>query len=180
MQAIIRSSPMSKKISLDSAKLVTGSRYPVPFDKPCEKRLRRRLGDVAGLTQFGVNLTRLPAGAWSSQRHWHTAEDEFIYILEGEAVLVTDSGEEVLRAGDCAGFKAGDADGHHLQNRTDRDVLVLEVGSRRSDVDEAYYPGIDLKVPKGGAGFTHANGEPYASAKPLHSEGDVQPARLPG
>ena len=76
---------MSKKISLDSAKSVTGSRYPVPFDKPCEKRFRRRLGDVAGLTQFGVNLTRLPAGCWSSQRHWHTAEDEFIYILEGEA-----------------------------------------------------------------------------------------------
>ncbi len=76
------------------------------------------------MTQFGVNLTRLPAGCWSSQRHWHTGEDEFVYVIEGEVVLVTDSGEEILRGGDCAGFKAGVADGHHLQNRSDRDPLV--------------------------------------------------------
>jgi uncharacterized cupin superfamily protein len=108
-----------------------------------------------------VNLTRLPAGAWSSQRHWHAAEDEFVYVVEGEVVLITDSGEEILRAGDCAGFKAGAKDGHHLQNRTAHDALFLEVGSRRPDEDEVFYPDIDLKVPQGRGGFTHTNGEPY-------------------
>ncbi len=152
---------MSKKIDVDSATAVTGSRYPPPFDAPCATRVRRRLGDLAGLTQFGVNLTRLPAGGWSSQRHWHSAEDEFIYVLEGELVLVTDGGEAVLRAGDCAGFRAGDPDGHHLQNRSGQDALYLEVGSRRPEHDEAAYPDIDLKVPKGRGGFTHTDGRPY-------------------
>ena len=87
------------------------------------------------LTDFGVNLLRLPPGTWSSQRHWHTAEDEFVYVLEGEVVLVTDAGEETLRAGDCAGFKAGVKDGHHLQNRSQTDVVVLEVGSRKAEDD---------------------------------------------
>lgn len=153
---------MTRKIDIESAKAVQGSRYPSPFDRPCARRLRRRLGDAAGLTQFGVNLTRLPAGSWSSQRHWHSAEDEFVYVLAGEVVLVTDSGEETLRAGDCAGFKAGAADGHHLQNRSDGEALVLEVGSRRPDVDETFYPGIDLRVPKGRQEFAHADGTPYA------------------
>jgi uncharacterized cupin superfamily protein len=156
---------MTKKIDVDSTKTVTGSRYPPPYDEPCVGRLRRRLGDAAGLTDFGVNLTRLPAGAWSSQRHWHSAEDEFIYVVEGELVLVTDSGEEILRAGDCAGFKAGTANGHHLQNRTGKDAAYLEVGSRRPDDDEVAYPGIDLKAPKGCAGFAHADGRPFAAAK---------------
>ncbi len=87
---------MPKKIEVTSAAVVSGSRYPSPYDQPCAKRFRRCLGNVAGLTHFGVNLTRLPPGTWSSQRHWHTAEDEFIYVLEGELVLVTDSGEEIL------------------------------------------------------------------------------------
>jgi uncharacterized cupin superfamily protein len=108
-----------------------------------------------------VNLTRLPAGAWSSQRHWHSAEDEFVYVLEGELVLVTDAGEEILRAGDCAGFRAGTPDGHHLQNRGTQDALFLEVGSRRTEYDEVIYPDIDLKSPKQRAGFTHADGRPY-------------------
>jgi len=98
---------MGKRIDLNAVQVSTGSGYPAPFDAPCAARARQRLGDAAGLTDFGVNLLRLPAGAWSSQRHWHSAEDEFVYVLEGEAVLVTDSGEEILRAGDCAGFKAG-------------------------------------------------------------------------
>ncbi len=157
---------MPKAIDLKSAETIRGSRYPSPFDQPCAKRFRRRLGDAAGLTHFGVNLTCLPAGAWSAQRHWHTAEDEFIYIVEGELVLVTDAGEETLRAGDCAGFKAGVADGHHLQNRTDRDAVFLEVGSRRPDDDEVAYPDIDLKALQGRAGYAHANGEPYLDAKP--------------
>jgi uncharacterized cupin superfamily protein len=124
-------------------------------------RARRRLGDSAGLTQFGVNLLRLAPGAWSSQRHWHSGEDEFVYVLEGEAILVTDSGEELLRAGDCAGFKAGETDGHHLKNIGGNDVVILEIGSRRSQ-DQVVYPDIDLHVPDRESGFTHKDGEPYA------------------
>jgi uncharacterized cupin superfamily protein len=150
-----------KKIDLESTKTVSGSRYPQPYDEPCVKRFRRCLGDAAGLTHFGVNLTCLPAGAWSSQRHWHSAEDEFIYVVDGELVLVTDSGEEVLRAGDCAGFPANDRDGHHLQNRSVRDATFLEVGSRRPEHDEVTYPDIDLRALQGREGYTHANGEPY-------------------
>jgi uncharacterized cupin superfamily protein len=155
---------MSNKIDLNSTKTVTGSRYPAPYDVPCAARIRRRLGDAGGLTQFGVNLTRLPAGAWSSQRHWHSAEDEFLFVLEGELVLVTDGGEEILRAGDCAGFQAGTQDGHHLQNRSGKEALYLEIGSRCPEHDEVVYPDIDLKVPTGRGDFTHADGRPYGSA----------------
>src|SRR5258705_12097661 len=109
---------------------MVGPLYPPPFDLPCRARERTKLGDPAGLTQFGVNLCRLPPGTWSSQRHWHTHEDELVYVLEGEVVLVTDDGEEVLQAGDCAGFRAGDPDGHHFQNRSGADVVLLEIGSR--------------------------------------------------
>ena len=157
---------MTKKIDLESAGTVLGSRYPPPYDAPCTQRLRRRLGDAAGLTHFGVNLTRIPAGTWASQRHWHTAEDEFIYVVAGELVLVTDSGEEILRAGDSVGFKAGVDEGHHLQNRTNADAVLLEVGSRRPDQDEVTYPDIDLKAMKGRQGYTHADGRPYVGAKP--------------
>ncbi len=152
---------MSTKIDQEQVKIITGSRYPPPFHAPVAGRARQRLGDSAGLTQFGVNFTRLAPGAWSSQRHWHSAEDEFIYVLEGELVLVTDSGEEILRPGDCAGFKAGVADGHHLQNRTDREAVFLEVGGRSAQ-DECAYSDIDLKVPAGRGEFTRKNGEPYA------------------
>jgi uncharacterized cupin superfamily protein len=99
---------MTKRIDIAALASVVGTLYPPPFDEPCRARARTRLGDPAGLTQFGVNLLRLPPGAWSSQRHWHTAGDEFVYVLSGEVVLVTDSGEEVLRAGDAAGFPAND------------------------------------------------------------------------
>jgi uncharacterized cupin superfamily protein len=152
---------MTKKIDVQSAQAITGSRYPAPYHEPCMQRIRRRLADAAQLSQFGVNLTRLPAGTWSSQRHWHSAEDEFIYVLEGEVILVTDSGEEWLRAGDCAGFRANVADGHHLQNRSAQDALYLEVGSRRPSDDEVIYPDVDLKALKGGAGYVHRNGQPY-------------------
>jgi uncharacterized cupin superfamily protein len=116
------------------------------------------------LTQFGVNLLQLPPGAWSSQRHWHTHEDEFVYVLEGEVVLVTDAGEEILRAGDCAGFRAGDRDGHCLQNRSPQDARVLVVGSR-NDADGGEYPDIDLRFRpgrySGGGGYCHKDGRPY-------------------
>jgi uncharacterized cupin superfamily protein len=106
---------MYKKISIETAPTVVGSRYPIPYDEPCKGRLRHRLGDAADLTHFGVNLTCLAPGSWSSQRHWHTAEDEFIFVVEGELVLITDLGEETLSAGECAGFRAGDSDGHHCK-----------------------------------------------------------------
>lgn len=154
------------KIDIETAPTVSGSRYPAPFDIPCQQRFRRRLGDAAGLSQFGVNLTRLAPGAWSSQRHWHTGEDEFVYIVAGEAVLVTDAGEQVLRAGECAGFPAGVSNGHHLQNRSAGDVLFLEVGSRRPDDDEAYYSDIDLHATKDRAGYVHRDGRPYPGTKP--------------
>ena len=151
-----------KKIDVAIAPHRTGSSYPPPFDEPCRRRMRWRLGDVAGLSQFGVNLLRLPPGAWSSQRHWHSAEDEFVYVLQGELVLVTDAGEEVLKAGECAGFKAGEADGHHLQNRSVAEVVVLEIGARHVEQDAVDYPDIDLAIRAGGRGeFVHKDGTPY-------------------
>jgi uncharacterized cupin superfamily protein len=152
---------MGKRIDVEKVPVHTGSKYPAPYDAPCATRARQRLGDAAGLSDFGVNLLRLPPGVWSSQRHWHTAEDEFVFVLEGEVVLVTDSGDEVLRPGDCAGFKAGVLDGHHLQNRSDRDAVVLEIGSRKITEDEGEYPDIDLRFLKGRAGFARKNGTPH-------------------
>lgn len=149
-----------KKIGIEIAPTRLGSGYPKPYDEPCRSRKRWRLGDAAGLTQFGVNLLHLPIGQWSSQRHWHSAEDEFVYVLEGEVVMVTDSGEELLRAGDCAGFKAGDADGHHLQNRGPKEAVILEIGSRRPDDDDVDYPDIDLRI-RGGRNYQHKDGTLY-------------------
>ncbi|MGL4487830.1 MAG: cupin domain-containing protein [Rhizobiaceae bacterium] len=134
---------MSRKITIADLPRLIGSSYPEPYDEPCVARERRRLGDAAGLTQFGVNLLRLPAGSWSSRLHWHTHEEEFVYVLEGEVVLVSTDGEETLKAGDAAGFKAGDETGHCLQNRSGKEALVLEVGSR-VESDMAYYPGLDM------------------------------------
>lgn len=153
---------MAKRIDVAALPAHAGTFYPPPYAQPCLARERRRLGDAAGLTQFGVNYQRLPPGAWSSQRHWHLKQDEFVYVLAGELVLVTDAGEEILKAGDCAGFKAGDPDGHHLQNRSDQDAVFLEVGTR-VEGDGAEYPGIDLVHPPGGvpAMYTHRDGTPY-------------------
>jgi uncharacterized cupin superfamily protein len=150
-----------KKIDAATLPIHAGSGYPPPLDQPCAGRRRTRLGDVAGLTQFGVNLLRLAPGAWSSQRHWHSAEDEFTYVLEGEVVLVTDDGEEVLRAGDCAGFRAGDANGHHLQNRSNADVVLLDIGSRHPDTDAVDYPDLDLILAAGDRAYRHRDGSPY-------------------
>jgi uncharacterized cupin superfamily protein len=156
---------MAKRIDVSKLPPVVGTTYPPPFDQPCRTRERRRLGDAAGLTQFGVNLLRLPPGVWSSQRHWHVAGDEFVYVVEGEVTLVTDAGEEILRAGDAAGFKAGDKDGHCLQNRGAREALVIEVGTRVSG-DSAAYSDIDMVAPAGGkpARYTKRDGTPYPDA----------------
>jgi len=139
-----------------------GSSYPEPFRTAVAARAKRPLGDATGLTQFGVNLVELPPGTWSSQRHWHTREDEFVYVVEGELVLVTDAGEQVLGPGMAAGFPAGREDGHHLINRTDRPARYLEVGTRIPE-DEAVYPDIDMerRLRDGAARFVRKTGEPY-------------------
>jgi uncharacterized cupin superfamily protein len=122
-----------------------GTDYPAPHNAPCLQRIRRALGDAFGLSQFGVNLLDLPPGTWSSQRHWHEQQDEFVYVLEGELVLVTDEGETVLRPGMVAGFRAGTGNGHHLVNRSDKTARVLEVGTRTTE-EVAYYSDIDMMV----------------------------------
>ena len=157
---------MKKRIDAATLTTVVGTLYPPPFDAPCRARERVKLGDAAGLTQFGVNLLRLPPGAWSSQRHWHTSGDEFVYVLSGEVVLLTDGGEEVLRAGDAAGFTAQDPNGHCLQNRSDREALVLEIGTRVPD-DTAYYSDIDMVAPADGkpAVYIHRDGTPYSDIR---------------
>jgi len=150
-----------KKLDLAAIPVESGSSYPPPFDAPCEGSRFQRLGRAAGLTEFGVNLTRLAPGAWSSQRHWHTHEDEFVMVLEGELALVTDAGEEILRAGDCAAFKAGDPDGHHLINRSDRVAVVLEVGNSDPRRDRCDYPDIDMVAEPGDGPYLHRDGTPY-------------------
>ncbi len=153
---------MEKRIDVTTLSPVVGTLYPPPFDTPCRMRQRTKLGDAAGLSQFGVNLLCLPPGAWSSQRHWHTGGDEFVYVLSGEVVLVSDGGEEILRAGDAAGFPAEDTNGHCLQNRSEREAQVLEVGTRVPG-DTAYYSDIDMVAPADGkpAVYTHRDGTPY-------------------
>lgn len=133
-----------------------GSSYPKPYDAIAKDRVRKTLGDAAGLTQFGVNLLELPPGAASSQRHWHSAEDEFVYVISGELVLVTDKGEEVLRAGDCAGFPAGGGDGHQLINRSAAPATCLEIGTRGAG-DVCTYSDIDMMV-SDATGYTRKDG----------------------
>jgi uncharacterized cupin superfamily protein len=147
----------------DGLPVRTGSSYPAPFRGPVANREKRVLGDALGLANFGVNLVRLNPGDWSAQRHWHTAEDEFVYVLEGIVTLVTDAGEQVLGPGKVAGFPAGTADGHHLVNKSARPALYLEIGDRRPGEDEAHYPDIDLHLPANPEGyvFTNKKGEAY-------------------
>jgi uncharacterized cupin superfamily protein len=149
-----------KKIDVASVAIDTQSTYPWPFNEPCKDQVCRRLARSQGLTKFGVNLTVIPPGSWSSQRHWHSHEDEFIWVLEGELTLVTDDGEEILHAGDCAAFKAADPDGHHLINRSAFPAKVLEIGN--SDPrDRCVYSDIDMVAGPGEAGYTHRDGTPY-------------------
>jgi uncharacterized cupin superfamily protein len=140
----------------------TGSSYPKRFQEQVEARSKRALGDALGLTHFGVNLVELQPGAWSSQRHWHSAEDEFVYVVSGEVTLVTDAARQVLAAGMVAGFPAGRADGHHLVNESAAPAVYLEVGDRGDD-DEVRYPDIDMVLTSRaeGRGFQHQDGRPY-------------------
>lgn len=148
------------RIDLARVPVKKGTGYPSPFDEPCLARMRQRLGDAGGLSDFGVNLLTLLPGVWSSQRHWHSAEDEFVYVISGEAVLVSDKGEEVLRAGECAAFPKGEANGHQLINRSDAPCICLEIGTRSKD-DVCLYPDIDLKIDAKTGRFTHRDGTPY-------------------
>jgi uncharacterized cupin superfamily protein len=132
------------KIDLQNAPKASGTRYPEEFAGPCKGREWLRAGDAAGLTQFGVNIMTVPPGTWTSQRHWHSHEDEFVWVLEGELMLHTDKGKEALRAGECAGFKAGEQDGHCLKNESNQPAKILVVGSR-NDLDHGEYSDIDMK-----------------------------------
>lgn len=155
-------SPHYPTIAIDAVPERTGSSYPGPFRAAVAGRRKRALGDAAGLTNFGVNLVTLEPGAASSHRHWHTKQDELVWVLSGEVVLVTDAGERVMTPGMCAGFPAGRPDGHHLVNRSDRDAVYLEVGDRTPG-DEADYPDVDLllRIVDGKPAFLHKDGSPY-------------------
>ena len=136
----------------------TGSGYPEPYRSRVLPREKRALGDALGLTRIGVNLTTLMPGRESSMRHWHTHEDELVYVLEGEVTLVTDAGEQTLVAGHCAGFAAGSRDGHQFVNRGERPAVYLEI-SNRDPADEAHYPDVDLLY--SGGSFTRRDGTPF-------------------
>ena len=150
------------KVDFSKAEIRTIARYPGGLHACTEGREKVMLGDVCGLTQFGVNLTRLKPGSHSAHRHWHENEDEFVYIVEGEVVLVENDGETTLRAGDCAGWKAGVDNGHCLVNRSQKDVVFIEIGTR-APTDKFHYPDVDLAGVKdeSGSRFTRKNGEPY-------------------
>ena len=151
------------RVAAEAPKRARASNYPEPFASRMQKREKRPLGDLFGLTTFGVNLTRLAPGGLSALRHAHSKQDEFVYILEGRPTLVTDAGETALAPGMCAGFKAGTGDAHHLVNRTVDDVVFLEVGDRAPG-DAATYPDDDIQASLGADGkwrFLHKDGTPY-------------------
>ncbi|MEL6854470.1 MAG: cupin domain-containing protein [Cyanobacteria bacterium J06607_13] len=131
------------RIDLSSVPIESGTTYPQAFRSAVAGRSRQRVGNAAGLTNFGVNLTTLAPGSQSALRHWHSAQDEFVYVVSGELVLMTDKGEEVLGPGDMAGFAAGVPNGHHLVNRSAAPAVYLEIGDR-TPADNAHYPDHDL------------------------------------
>jgi uncharacterized cupin superfamily protein len=140
----------------------TSSGYPEPYRSRCLPREKRQLGNALGLTRIGINHTILPPGKESSMRHWHTHEEEFIYVLSGEVVLVTDAGEQTLQAGMCAGFPLGTSDGHHLMNRGTAPAVYLEISNRHPE-DKAHYPDVDLMYQGAAAAvmFTRKDGSTF-------------------
>lgn len=152
------------KIDIAAVPERKGTGYPAPFDAPCADRIRQRLGDAGGLTDVGINLMRLPPGNWSSQRHWHSEEDELVYVLEGELVLIEDGGETVLRAGDCAAFPKNSGNGHHMINRSVSTAVYLEVGTR-SPTDVITCSDIDMMSPSTDGRFLHKDGTPYTEPR---------------
>jgi uncharacterized cupin superfamily protein len=152
------------KVDIAKVPVKSGTFYPAEFQAECAGRHKQALGDAAGLTQFGVNITRIEAGQNSALRHWHEQEDEFIFMLEGELVLIENDGETVLKAGDAAGFKAGSGIAHKLVNRSKRDAVYFEVGTR-ANTERVHYPDVDLELVRDEKGrrYLHRNGEPYPS-----------------
>jgi uncharacterized cupin superfamily protein len=150
------------KLDLDAIEQVSRTGYPPPFDREVEGRWYRRLAPASGLTEFGVSHVVLRPGAWSSQRHWHAGEDEFLVMLSGEAVLVDDGGEQVLHPGDCAAFPKNDGNGHHLQNRSDADCSFVVVGGGESLGGD--YPDIDMRFTAEG-GYVRKDGTPYPARR---------------
>jgi uncharacterized cupin superfamily protein len=148
------------KVNVDAVPVRVGTGYPSEFSEACAGRTRRRLGDAGGLEDFGVNLMTLPPGRWSSQRHWHSHEDEFVYVLEGELTLVENEAETVLRAGDCAAFPKATGNGHHLKNHGAKVAVYLEVGSRHPD-DLTTCSDIDMMSSNRDGLFVRKDGTPY-------------------
>jgi uncharacterized cupin superfamily protein len=148
------------KIDVTAVPERKGTGYPAPLDAPCAERVRQRLGNAGGLVDFGVNLMRLPPGNWSSQRHWHSDEDEFVYVLEGELTLIEDGGETLLRAGECAAFPKGSGNGHHMINRSGATAVYLEVGSR-SPADVTTCSDVDMMSTNADGRFIHKDGAAY-------------------
>ncbi|TNM62595.1 cupin domain-containing protein [Aliirhizobium smilacinae] len=149
------------KIDLAAMPTEKGSGYPPPFDAPCADRLRQRLGKAGGLKDFGVNLMHLPPGNWSSQRHWHSHEDELVYVVKGELVLIEDDSETLLHAGDVAAFPKNSGNGHHMINRSDTVAIYIEIGSRHHQ-DMTTCSDIDLKSSNSDGRFVHKDGRPYS------------------
>jgi uncharacterized cupin superfamily protein len=150
------------KVDIAKVPVKSGTFYPAQFQAECKGRHKRALGDAIGLTQFGVNITRIEPGQTSALRHWHEQEDEFIYMLQGELVLAENDGEVVLKAGDAAGFKAGSGVAHRLINRSNRDAVYFEVGTR-AKTERVHYPDVDLELVRDEKGrrYQRRNGEPY-------------------
>ena len=152
------------KINPDDVEITIGTAYPPALNEPCKSRIVRRLSNAGELTQFGVHHVTLPPGIWASQRHHHSAEDEFIYILSGRPTLIDDMGETLLIPGDCCAHPAGDGNGHHLINKTSDDVVFLVVGTRKPETDHCRYPDVDLDLPANGTATRvkfHKDGTPY-------------------
>lgn len=160
------------KLDIEAAPLRTGSVYPEPYASQMSGRSSRRLGELAGLTQFGVNIVTLQPGAPASLRHWHLKEDEFAIVLEGELVLVEDEGETVMRAGDCAAWKAGVPDGHRFVNRSSLPARFLVVGSKAPD-EVATYSDVDMVMTlrDGRQHLTHHDGSAWSGPRDLAPKG---------
>lgn len=155
------------KINLNALQVTTGTAYPPSHDSPCLTRSKISPGDAAGLTQFGAHIVSLPPGAWSSQRHWHSAEDELVLVLKGHPTLVEDDGPQTLSPGDITAHKAGDPNGHHMKNETDETIEFLIIGGRSPETDHVHYPDIDLDLPANGSPkrlYAHKNGAFYETS----------------
>jgi uncharacterized cupin superfamily protein len=147
------------KLDLDAIERINRTGYPPPYDAPMAKRHYRKLAIAAGVTDFGISHVTLEPGGISSQRHWHEGEDEFVVMLDGEAVLVEEGGESAMRAGDCAVFLKGVADGHHLVNRSDAPCTFVAIG--KPAASDCHYPDVDLHLDAASGAFTRKDGSPY-------------------